>query len=103
MARGLTVIIPWRDRPELAETLGNNAPVFRAHGLAITIVNCGGNPDELEAIVERSRTDALLVHIRNVRFNVSLARNLGLNYSPSDYVFMLDADVIVSDKTISQC
>ncbi len=103
MIPNLSVIIPWCDRPEIAETLTANLPIFRSYAMAVTIVNCGGDSTELEKIVLEAGADALLLHLTDVPFNLSLARNLGLEYSCSEYVFMLDADVVVSDKTVREC
>jgi hypothetical protein len=93
------VVIPWRDRPELASTLVSNAGVFREHALTVTIVNCGGSPDDLRALVRGSGVEALLVHLASETYNGALARNLGVHHSSSDYLFMLDADSCIPGDT----
>lgn len=103
MQQLLTVVIPWNNRPELERTLAQNAPIFRHFGLSIIIVNCGGNHEDLNRLVSAAKAKALLIELPRVEFNKSLALNIGIDYSSSEYIFALDADMIVPPKTMNDC
>lgn len=73
-----SVVIPWRNRPELARTLTANAEVFARHRAEVLIVNCGGDPDELSTLLR----DQPIAELRQIylpcgSFNWSLANNTG--------------------------
>ncbi len=99
----MNVVIPWNNRPEIGRTVASNAPGFKAHGLGVTVVNCGGDFEQLRELIRPTMIDAILVNLPSCPFNPSLARNLGIAHSPSDYLLMLDADVIMSEQTLSEC
>ncbi len=99
----LAVIIPWSNRPELATTLPRNAPVFDTHEWNVTIVNCGGDPEELRRIACTSGVKASVIHVQGASFNRSLALNLGAAHCEAHYVFMLDADLMVPAETAAEC
>ncbi len=44
---GLSILIPWADRPELAQTLSANAQVFAALEAEVLVANCGGDDSAL--------------------------------------------------------
>jgi glycosyltransferase involved in cell wall biosynthesis len=99
----LSVLIPWYQRDELAQTLAANALSFGSMEAEVLILNCGGESGRLTELVRTSKTAAVRqIDITAGRFNKSLALNLGLKFSRSDYVFTLDADIILLDDHLQE-
>jgi hypothetical protein len=99
----LSVVIPWRNRPELALTLMQNAPFFEPHDVDIIIVNAGGDRATL-------RTLTTMSGVRRVRgitlpcseFNRSLCLNIGSIVDDSRYLFLLDGDIVLRSDFIAE-
>jgi glycosyltransferase involved in cell wall biosynthesis len=99
----LSVLIPWYQRDELAQTLAANALSFRAVEAEVLILNCGGEGGRLTELIRASSAAAVRqIDISAGRFNKSLALNLGLELSRSDYIFTLDADIILLDDCLRE-
>ena len=94
-----SIVIPWRDRPELKETLAANAAVFARHAVEVMIVNVGGDVDGLAGILrEQPLLNMRHILLPGAAFNRSLAKNIGILCSSGRYLFFLDADItLVSD------
>ncbi|WP_232293482.1 galactosyltransferase-related protein [Stigmatella aurantiaca] len=92
----LSVIIPWRDRPELGVTLQRNRRVFVANAYEVLVVSCGGAPKPFRRLLRARRFPGLRgVELPGVAFNKSLALNIGASLARSDRLFFLDADVVL--------
>jgi hypothetical protein len=97
-----SVSIAWRNRPELARTLEANAELFERHCDEVTIVNCGGDPDEMSRLARACRVAGLRqVHVPDTPFNKSLANNVGAIYSSRPFVFFLDTDIILESDVFA--
>jgi hypothetical protein len=94
-----SVVIPWRDRPELKQTIAANASVFERHGAEVLVVNCGGDPDEVSALLRDPPVSRVRqIYLPGASFNRSLAGNIGASCGTGRYAFFLDADItLVSD------
>lgn len=100
MTPSLSVIIPWADRPELRFALEGNRAMLSEPGTDITIVNCGGDQASLVSICRGlSLPRATILDASSAPFSRSLARNLGLAWARSEWLFFLDADLILSPET----
>jgi glycosyltransferase involved in cell wall biosynthesis len=91
-----TTIIPWCQRPELAQSLRHNTPFFRAMGCEVIIVNCGGDAEMLKRM--RAAPDLIettQIDVPAERFNASRARNIGVHAAKADVLFFLDGDVLL--------
>jgi hypothetical protein len=98
-----SVSIAWRNRPELAKTLEANAPFFEQHCEEVTIVNCGGDPDEVSRLARGVRIPGLRqVHVPDVPFNKTLANNIGGLCSSRPFIFFLDADIILESDPFAR-
>lgn len=88
----LTVIIPWCDRPAIAESIQLNRDFLR--NLEIIVVNVGGCREDLLGHVQSAELEGLrLIHISGTKFNKSLALNLGIHLATAEACLILDADV----------
>ena len=97
------VIIPWCNRPELSETLVRNRSALLEHVEAVTIVNCGGDPDHAERIAADANLPILsLVHVHASHFNKCLALNIGAWVIGTTYLLLLDADIVLSKACLPQ-
>lgn len=95
---GLSVLIPWADRPELAQTLSANAQVFAALGAEVLVANCGGDGSALARLAEEVDIPRLrVVECGPGPFNKCRAINIAAEAARDDLLFFLDADVVLDD------
>jgi hypothetical protein len=96
--KSLAVILPWRDRPELLQTIQANLGWLRTFSDKIVIVNCGGSSQWLrDNLAPIGGVQTIVLELPAETFNKSLAINLGLSLADTELVFILDVDVIVDD------
>jgi glycosyltransferase involved in cell wall biosynthesis len=93
----VSIIIPWRDRAELAKTLEANLRFIAEWQAELLIVNFGGDSQWLDGIVDQHDTRLRVIEVRVDRFNKSRALNIGIHFARAEYVLLLDADVILTD------
>lgn len=94
----LSVIITWYNRPELQHTLAENRLLFERHDAEVIVVNCGGSEVDLRGALSGPGPRRLRrVSVRTDVFNKSLALNLGASVAHSDRLFLLDADIILTE------
>jgi glycosyltransferase involved in cell wall biosynthesis len=97
-APGVTVVIPWCDRPELSRTLAANAGVLESAGAEVVLVNCAGDDERGSQIARNCGVrDLKYVRLPMDSFNKSAALNLGVSVSSAPILLFLDADVILDD------
>lgn len=98
----ISVVIPWCDRPEIETTLVANQFVFSQHDLEIVIVNAAG---DCEALAEQLRragdTRVRAFYLPEARFNRSLCRNMGVFASKGQFVFLVDADIVLKSDLLA--
>jgi hypothetical protein len=92
MTPSLTVVVPWRDRPEFAQTLAANCEVLPPDTQWI-VVNGGGDKAALEAMVAGHRIT--VVHLPLRRWAKGPVQNVGASFADSKRLFLLDCDIIV--------
>jgi len=91
----IDVVIPWFARPQLEQSLRENAETFARCVGTVIVVNGGGDPEELAGILQR-------VHLSNVRtltvpgspFSKSRCINAGVAASSARLIMLSDADII---------
>lgn len=89
-----SVIIPWKDRKELLETLRANQPHFIAAAAEVIVVNCGGDAQWLaDACLQFPLLRPTVAHIAGGTFNKCRALNAGASLARHDILFLLDADI----------
>jgi hypothetical protein len=102
--RTVSVVIPWRDRPELELTLAKNVQQFSPHVVEAIVVNCGGDSSALTAIIERLTPASLPVYavdLPGAAFNKCLAMNLGAFAASGSALLFLDADIVPLDDIVT--
>ncbi|MCF2856400.1 glycosyltransferase family 2 protein [Pseudoalteromonas sp. SMS1] len=102
----ISIIIPWKNRPELGQTLIDNLPAF-AHmpELELLVVNMGGDQQQLLTLLDTEHCQHLtikVVHILTTFFNKSFALNWGIHHAAHDTIFVLDADVVLSHTALNE-
>jgi glycosyltransferase involved in cell wall biosynthesis len=98
----ISVIIPWSGRLELARTLERNLEFLNHWPAEIIVVNCGGNHDDLTAILAQIRSPFVRqIGIPIPRFNKALALNLGIDAACASTVLTLDSDVLLNADSLS--
>jgi glycosyltransferase involved in cell wall biosynthesis len=95
-----SVIIPWKDRPELRQCLEANARYFSSDRCEVIVVNCGGDRELLESLLEGLAVDVHLVYVRHPAFNKCLAQNIGAAVAKGRILLLLDADVLLKDDLL---
>lgn len=92
----LSVIVPWRNRPELTVSLAHNLPHLAPLEAEVVVANCGGDPILLdEALAGLASPAVRVVEIPAPRFNKGLALNLGVRAARAGRLFFLDTDVLL--------
>jgi len=94
----VSVIIPWRGRPELAMTLRKNSEKLAAAGAEILVVSGGGDINLVRKLIEDSgRQGVSLLDLEGMEpFNKSACLNVGAIYATGEILFTLDADVVLN-------
>jgi hypothetical protein len=100
----VSVIIPWRNRPAIRETLSKNAERLIASGAEVLIVNGGGDLKQLRELTSNPVRGAIrLVDLPGVGvFNKSECLNIGAFSSRTGHVFVLDADIVLTTDFLEQ-
>lgn len=99
----LSVVIPWRDRRELAVSLGHNLPLLSPWGAEVVVASCGGDPVLLrEALAGVSPPAVRVVEIPAPGFNKGLALNLGVHAAGAGRLFLLDTDVLLEEAFLAR-
>jgi len=100
----LSVIIPWRDRPELAEALQANARFLRRDDIEVLIVNGGGDFTAMQCLLKEHGWPGIRrIDLAGGRpFNKGECLNLGGSLSTGDSLFFLDADVILVEGFVDR-
>jgi predicted glycosyltransferase involved in capsule biosynthesis len=103
MSKILTsIIITWKDRPDIRLALQANASVFANSKLEIIIVNCGGNIRILKDAIRGLPFNIILISTRLRTFNKCYAQNIGVSQSTGRLLLFLDADVIIENDFIDR-
>jgi predicted glycosyltransferase involved in capsule biosynthesis len=97
-----SIIIPWANRPELAETLEKNMPEFRQNNAEVIIVNIGGDTMQLKEIIRPFKYPFKTLELPGqLLFNKCICLNMGVYAATNNYLFFLDADIILEKEFLS--
>jgi hypothetical protein len=97
----LSIIVSWRNRNELRQTLPG---MIASAGLVqgdLTVVNFGGDTATLDQQIAGYREHVRLLSIPGERyFNKSCAHNLGTATTSHPFLFFCDCDVVLNPQSI---
>jgi glycosyltransferase involved in cell wall biosynthesis len=96
----LSVIIPWKDRPELRDMLIRNLPFLDPSVCDAIIVNCGGNAALLGDCLSGLPQHIRFISVTRRKFNKSFALNIGVSASNSHALLFLDSDIILEQDLL---
>jgi N-terminal domain of galactosyltransferase len=98
-----SILVPWCNRDEIKDTLARNSRWFEAYQTETLVLNCGGNIERLTYLVKQSRTHGVrVIDLQNPYFNKSLALNIGIFFSRSTRLFVLDADIVLQSDVLAE-
>ena len=98
----LSIIIPWRNRPEIQTTLQANQSIFNAHDVEVIVVNCGGDNEQiLKASAGTKIKQLQCLELGSGQFNKALALNIGAFAARSKRLFFLDTDILLKEDFLS--
>jgi hypothetical protein len=95
----VSVVIPWCDRPELADTVRANRDRLPPHTEWI-VVNGGGDRSVARAAV--GDLHVTLAHLPMRRFAKGPCQNVGVALATSSLVLLLDADIVLEPAAWSE-
>jgi hypothetical protein len=97
----LSIIVSWRNRNELRETLpGMIASARIVHG-DMTVVNFGGDATSLDQQIAGYRGHVRLLNVPDQRyFNKSCAHNLGVAATTQPFLFFCDCDIVLDPQSV---
>ena len=103
MKASLSVLIPWSNRPQLGDVLAACSPEFAEHNAEVIVINCGGSSEQLSRqIVNSKMSQVRQLDIPTSSFNKALALNLGASLSRGSFLFVLDADTVLTRGFFSE-
>jgi N-terminal domain of galactosyltransferase len=98
----LSVLIPWCNREEIGNAVHLNQGLFNSHGVEVLLINCGGDTSQLHRLLSPAVVGNLRhIEIPRVRFNKSLALNIGVFFSRAHSILILDADIILKSDFLA--
>lgn len=97
----LSMIIPWRNRPELAVGLRRNRQVLLGRNRELIVVNGGGDLECLRRIlVAADLPHATIIDAGCDCFNRCACLNLGVFHGGGTGILTLDCDIVVSEELL---
>lgn len=97
-----SIIIPWRNRLQLAATITHFKAAIDALQGEIVIINFGGDYALLDSLIPRQNRQGIkIVNLLEIAyFNLSATRNIGAHYASHDLLFFCDCDVLIEDAIV---
>jgi glycosyltransferase involved in cell wall biosynthesis len=100
---GLGIVVSWRDRRELGLALPSLTRCAARHRGDVTIVNYGGDPVQLSALIRNAESLVRVVTVRDQGwFNKARAQNIGAAYSRNHLLFFCDCDILIDDGALDE-
>jgi hypothetical protein len=98
----VSIIVPWRDRAELAKTLEANLRFIAEWQAELLIVNFGGDSQWLDGIVDQRDTRLRVIEVRVDRFNNGTGRRRRLGRIEKDRGVGIRGKEERSDRAVRQ-
>src|SRR5690349_14651894 len=97
--RMLSIIITWRNRPEIEPAFPSFIEAAERVGGSIHIVNFGGDRAQLAGQLGDQASKVDLVHVDDAPwFNKAQANNIGAARASGDLLFFCDCDIILNEE-----
>jgi hypothetical protein len=90
-----SVVIPWKDRPEVRICLEKNLQYYPPGRCEVVVVNCGGDAEALGSLLAGYPANIRSVRARHQGFNKCFAQNVGAWAAVGETLLLLDADVVL--------
>lgn len=91
----ISVVIPWKDRPELRTCLDANGHYFPPRRCEIIVVNSGGDSMYLGHLLSGLPANIRAIYAHRDTFNKCFAQNVGAAVASGETLLLLDADVML--------
>jgi predicted glycosyltransferase involved in capsule biosynthesis len=93
----VSILIPWCNRPEIAQALPKNAEWLASSGAEVILMSSAGDVSRLRELIKPCGYPGVrLLHVEGVQhFNKPECLNLGAFFSRADWLLTLDADIIL--------
>ena len=99
----LSIVIPWRDRRELSQTILSFASISRAVEGEVIVVNFGGDPSALSEMLRGTGESVRTTCVTGAPFfSKPRAQNIGASRSAYDLFLFCDCDVVVEPRLVRQ-
>jgi hypothetical protein len=99
----LSIVIPWRNRNEIALSLARNQHWLQSDAIEALVVNCSGDSEQLRGIlIDFPALQVRQINVPAVKWNKPLAVNLGVFFSRAPTVFALDTDVFLKVNPLTE-
>lgn len=100
-ATRLSVVVSWRDRAELQQTLPPLARCAARFEGEITVVNFGGDPSQLAGLIGRHACPVTTVTVAGQHyFHKARAQNVGAAHALHDLLFFCDCDILFEEREL---
>lgn len=98
----ISIVIPCSNRPIFEDCLRANREVFAAERCELIVTHAGADLASLKRILTSGgMRRALLVDVEGAPFNKSLCLNIGAVNATGEMLFLLDCDVVISEKLMT--
>lgn len=94
----LSIIISWRDRPEIKQSIENMIHVVNKLNGELILVNYGGNIDYLIELKKGNKYIKIINYPINSYFHKTKAQNLGAYFASHEILFFCDCDILLEES-----
>jgi hypothetical protein len=95
-----SVIIPWKDRPEVRRCLEENLRYYSPGRCEVIVVNCGGDAEVLGSLLAGLPANVRFASVPHHGFNKCFAQNVGVWAAVGETLLLLDADVVLEEDLL---
>ncbi|RQZ06074.1 glycosyltransferase [Burkholderia sp. Bp9031] len=94
----LDIVVTWRGRHELRQALPSLCQLAARHDGGVTVVNYGGDADQLRDLMAEHAANVQVVHVdESGWFNKARAQNIGAAHTRRPLLFFCDCDIVIPD------
>jgi predicted glycosyltransferase involved in capsule biosynthesis len=94
----LSIIVSWRDRPEIKRSIESMIEVVSALNGELILVNYGGDVDYLLSAKKGNKNVKIVNYPTDAYFHKTKAQNLGAYFASNEVLFFCDCDIILEEN-----